>query len=115
MNSERSNRRFPADLGALLFPQPILVGWIILTTVAFCDLDNFLRSSAEEIFWSGFGLGMLGIVILFFARLPLYCQGKFFSIGPKQLPSFHKRLYWIAYAIVAAAVVVLGFLWWRIV
>ena len=88
---------------------------MILASDAFLELNNFDRSNAPAVFWSGFGLGCLGTVILAVARFPLYRERKFFAIGPKQLPPFHRKLYWLAYIVLAAAMIALGSLWWRIV
>ena len=46
------------------------------------------------------GTGVLGIVLLFIARLPLYRQRKFWTVGPRELDPKHRRLYWLAYAAV---------------
>lgn len=55
--------------------------------------------------------GVIGIVLFFFARLPLYRQRKFFVLGPKLLPPKHKKLYWTAYAfIVPSILTMLGIL-----
>ena len=41
--------------------------------------------------WCWFGAsiltGILGVCLLAYARLPLYRQGKFLSVGPKELPA----------------------------
>lgn len=49
----------------------------------------------------------VGVVLLFFARLPLYRQRRFFSIGPKLLDEPHRRLYRWAYRFIFLGVLLL--------
>jgi hypothetical protein len=53
----------------------------------------------------------LGTGLLFAARLPLYKQGRFWTIGPKQLDRKHRRIYRLAHIFVAASLVLLGAVW----
>jgi hypothetical protein len=53
------------------------------------------------------GLGIIGIVLLFLARLPLYRQKRFFVFGPKHLDAAHRKLYQAAYAFVWISVFLL--------
>ena len=45
-----------------------------------------------------------GIVLLFFAKLPLYRQGKLWTFGSSGLPEKNRRLYRIAYWFIGAGV-----------
>jgi hypothetical protein len=45
-----------------------------------------------------------GVVMLLFARLPLYWRRKFLSFGPKALPARRRRLYWTAYVFVGVSI-----------
>ena len=62
----------------------------------------------------GLGAGVIGAVLLFVARLPLYKQRRFWTIGPMQLDRKHRRIYWLAYAFVMASLLLLGVVWLRI-
>lgn len=68
-------------------------------------------SNVVGVYRAALGLGCLGIILLFFARLPLYRQRRFFTIGPKALPPFHRKLYWFAYAAIIPAIFLLGMIW----
>ena len=52
-------------------------------------------------------LGVIGIVLLFFARLPLYRQKKFLSVGPGELTGIHRKLYFVAYGFVGVAILLM--------
>jgi hypothetical protein len=54
--------------------------------------------------------GITGIILLFFARLPLYRQRRFFTFGSRALDDHHKRLYRWAYLFIAACLFLLGML-----
>jgi hypothetical protein len=61
----------------------------------------------------GLGAGVIGAVLLFVARLPLYKQRRFWTIGPMQLDRKLRRIYWLAYAFVVASLLLLGVVWLR--
>ena len=52
-------------------------------------------------------LGGIGVVLLFFARLPLYRQRRFFAFGARELSGFHKRLYYAAYLFIVPCILLL--------
>ena len=52
-------------------------------------------------------LGGIGVVLLFFARLPLYRQRRFFVFGARELSGFHKRLYYAAYLFLVPCILLL--------
>jgi hypothetical protein len=52
-------------------------------------------------------LGVVGILLLFLARLPLYRRRQFFSFGPRQLDRPHRKLYWWAYGFVVVSIFLL--------
>jgi len=98
-----------------------LFGWMVILPVTAILASMLLPILAQLktanilcLFWGGLGLGLLGIILLFFARLPLYRQSRFWTFGPGALPAFHRKLYWLAYAVVIAAVLLLGVVWLRI-
>lgn len=44
-------------------------------------------------------LMIAGAGSIFVARLPLYRQGKFWSVGPQALPQKSRKWYWAGYAL----------------
>ena len=96
MTTSKSNKggsHFPSDLAALFG-----VYWIMLPIAAFSAvmISSILavKSNGDlTLMWIALGLGCVGAVVLFVARLPLYRQRRFCQIGPKGLDAFHKRLY----------------------
>jgi len=67
-----------------------------------------------QIFYSALGLAVIGTVLLFFARFPLYRQHRFWTAGPRELDRNHRRLYWLAYLFVASSIVLLAVVWFRL-
>ncbi|HVU27946.1 MAG TPA: hypothetical protein VHG71_09450 [Verrucomicrobiae bacterium] len=111
MNKKKSDWHIPSDWAFLFGIFVIMPTIAILAGMLLPVLSELKTASLESLFWSGLGLGGLGIMILFFARLPLYRQRKFLTFGPKPLRSFHRKLYWLAYALVIAAMFLLGTVW----
>jgi type IV secretory pathway VirB3-like protein len=52
-------------------------------------------------------LAVVGLILLFFAKLSLYRQGKFFTFGPKAMSRTSRRVYWTAYAVIGLSVVLM--------
>lgn len=52
----------------------------------------------------GLAVSLLGAILLFVARLPLYRQRRWFSFGPKHLTGTHRRLYFAAYVCLSVGV-----------
>jgi len=93
----------------LIIPTITILAAILLPAL------NFLESAgALNLFYSGLGIGSLGIVLLFFARFPLYRQHKFLTFGSRELPAFHRELYWLAYLFVVASVLLLAVVWLKV-
>jgi len=65
---------------------------------------NASRHGNRALFIVAFVLAIVGVVLLFIARLPLYRERRFFTLGPKALSASHRRLYWTAYAFIGTAV-----------
>jgi|ERR1035441_693331 hypothetical protein len=96
-------------------------GWLlvcpavaILASFLLPALGQIKEAKAINLFYSGLILGCFGIVLLFLARLPLYRQRKFLSFGSRELPAFHRKLYWLAYVFVVASVLSLAFVWLKV-
>lgn len=76
----------------------VLLGLSVLARASRGDLTLFILSLA---------LSCTGVVLLFFARLPLYRQRIFFTIGPAALPQTHKRIYRLAWSFIATAALIM--------
>jgi hypothetical protein len=114
MEKKSSNWYFPPDLGCLLFSWI----WIVLIMVlggGILSLVSRLRSGdVLEIFYVSLGCSGIGTILLFLARLPLYRQRQFFSVGPWALDRSHRRLYWLAYVFIFASLGLLAIVWLRV-
>ena len=94
--------------------------WVIIPTTAILAAVLFPVSSCLktadvfDLFWTGLGFGFSGIVLLFFARFPLYRQGRFWTFGPGALSGFHRKIYWLAYIAVVIAILLLTVVWLKV-
>jgi hypothetical protein len=114
MNQNRSDRQIPEEvLGFLgtLFLMPVV-------SFSFCSLllsaTSLYNVDLTKLFLAGLGAGLSGIVLLFFARLPLYRQRRFLTYGPRSLDKLHRRLYWLAYLTVLASIGLMAVVWFRL-
>ena len=64
----------------------------------------------SSLLYTSMAFAIVGIVLLFFARLPLYKQHNFFTFGSKALPPLHRKLYRAAYVFICIAVVLMSLL-----
>jgi hypothetical protein len=102
--------RFPPDLAALLG-----LYWIVLPIAALgaSIFPAFLRSRNEgdlTILWVATALGLVGASLLFWARLPIYRDRRFFAVGPRHLDARHRRVYWLAWTLILPSIGLLGLL-----
>jgi hypothetical protein len=114
VSKKSSDWYIPPDWAFQLFGWVSIFLSLALVSILSSGLNQLQAANIFYLFWSGLGLGALGIILLFSARLPLYRQRRFFTFGPKALPAFHRKLYWLAYAAVVAGVLLLGVVWLRI-
>ena len=84
---------FPPDLAALLGVYWILLPITVFSTVMFSCIQAVKHNGDLTLVWVALGLGCVGAVGLFVAKLPLYRQRPFCQLGTKGLDAFHKRLY----------------------
>ncbi len=99
-SERRSSYRFPADLAALVsFP---------FITLVFSVFFTWLLTSRSAIIWCAAVPAFVGLLLLVWARLPLYRQHQFFSFGPRHLDAVHRRAYWRAYVLIAISVLALS-------
>ncbi len=111
MSKKRSDWYLPQEVLGLLstiFMMPAIAVIAILTALF---LPPITSSNVTYLFWLGLVTGIFGIILLFFARLPLYRQRRFFAFGPRELDRFHRRLYWLAYLAVLVSVGLLAAIW----
>ncbi len=97
----------PPDMVAIIFSPFIIAGIALLTVSLFWRM---MRGGVLAVFAVGLAAGIIGIALLFLARLPLYRSGQFLTFGPRLLDAPHRRLYRWAYFFVAVSVFVLGLL-----
>jgi hypothetical protein len=62
------------------------------------------RQGDPTFVWIAVALAVIGTILLFIARLPLYRQGKFFTFGSKALSPGHRKVYRIAYGFIGVSV-----------
>ena len=90
-----SHVRFPPDLGCMIVMPltAILAGMIV-------PLLSAARRGDKTLFVVSLGVSAVGVILLFRARLPLYREGRFFTIGSAALPEPQKRLYRAAWKVI---------------
>ena len=87
---------------------PILLSAIFL--YATCAASWATAFGDTSLFHFALGLGGIVSVLLFFARLPLYRQRRFFTLGPRSLAGVHRKLYYAAYCFIVPSVALLALL-----
>lgn len=100
MNKNKSDWQVPSDWVTMFGLFTIVPATAFLAAL----LPPVTSANVFGVYLCGLGLGCLGIVLLFFARMPLYRQRQFFTFGPKALPAFHRKLYWLAYVAIVSAI-----------
>ena len=98
----------PDALALLLIPFVALLAGVLLPVVA-----RLKTTEVGTLYGIGVGAGILGSVLLFLARLPLYRQRRFWTLGPRQLDRKHRWFYWLAYACIAGSLLLLLVVWLR--
>ena len=114
MSKRDSNWYVPADwlwhLGLLVTLLCAGVfGSLLLPVVA-----RLRTTHVATLYGAGVSLGVLGGVLLFVARLPLYRAHRFWTFGPGQLDLEHRRYYWLAYGAATASLLLFGVVWLRL-
>jgi hypothetical protein len=70
---------------------PLIIG--ILAAMILPLLNRIQRADAWSVFGVALAIAVVGVILLFCARLPLYRQGRFYSFGSRLLDAPHRRLY----------------------
>ena len=92
---------FPMDLAVWFLPTP----WALVIIVAFDRGTPWVVAYAGAVL-----LVAVGAAKMFFVKLPIYRQGRFFTFGPQSLPASSLPLYWGAVKIIIVGVVAALFL-----
>ena|ERR1700693_649741 len=109
--SEGNRKKIPAimhsDIPNLLGILVVLPLTAIITAMILPAL-SFVRSvHLIEAFWVTLIVAGIGVGLLFWARLPLYRQGKYFSFGSRALPPSSVPFYRAAYVLLIPSVLFL--------
>jgi hypothetical protein len=110
MKKKSSDWYVPPELGLFLII-PIIA---ILAGMLLPLLARFKSGDIVGIYYAAIGVGAVGAVLLFFARLPLYRQRQFWTFGPGHLSGIHRKLYWLAYMLIAVSGLLLLLIWLRL-
>ncbi len=94
----------------LLFVVPVIA---ILAGILLPALSFLKTTDAIILFYTALGTGVVGSILPFLARLPLYRQRRFWTFGPGALPEFYRKLYWLADVAIVATLLLLGIVWLR--
>jgi len=80
---------------------------IVIAIVVGLMLTGFVRAKQGDSFlvWIAVILALVGLILLFLAKLPLYRKGRLFTFGSKSMPEKSGRVYRIAYALIGLGVV----------
>ena len=92
----------------LLVPSIAVLAGILLPIVA-----RLKTADVVALYGIGVGVGVVGAVLLFAARVPLYRQRRFWRFWPRCLDRKHRRIYWLAYGFVSAGLLLLWVVWLR--
>jgi len=106
MKRSESNCCIPKDWRAFLGLQVVVPAIVLLVGCLFPLLSRAGEGDLALV-WIAPPCAIIGIALLFVAKWPLYRDGKFFTFGPRTLPSRYRGLYYIAYAFIGAAVLLM--------
>ncbi|HEV7926390.1 MAG TPA: hypothetical protein VGR14_13600 [Verrucomicrobiae bacterium] len=109
MSKRNSDWYIPPDWSFVLSFHSIL----LLTIIFIPLLPLLMNADVRALYAYGLGAGLIGFALLFAARLPLYKERRFWTIGPRQLDRKHRRVYWLAYTFSAVSLLLLWVVWLR--
>lgn len=105
-------RRKYSDWAFLLGLYVMALAGLVVAAMVFPSI-GWLKSLGPVVFahcvfyYAALSLGCIGVGLLFFARLSLYRQRRFLTLGPGGLDRVHRRLYRLAYFFIGACVLML--------
>lgn len=97
---------FPPDLGALLSPIFLIIAILYVSS----GLSWAKTTGDQSLFHLALFLGSTGALLLLVARIPLYRQRRFFTVGPQALTGVYRKLYFAAYALIVPSTILFGLL-----
>ena len=105
MHASRDKDSYPLFSPELV----ILFGPALVAITAGLILVIFHRTKQGDstFIFAALALALCGVVLLFFAKLPLYRQRKFFAFGPRLLNRRHRKLYRWGYCFIGASALLL--------
>lgn len=89
----------------LAIPAVVVVSGVLLPLLA------GVRQGDLTSVWLSLAWVLLGIVLLFVAKWPLYRQGRYFTFGSTPLPEGRRPLYRLGYVFVVAGLLLMLLLW----
>jgi hypothetical protein len=119
MRKRYSDWYVPPDVGVQIFLLlfPIVAGVLaalLLPSVGRLKEGVSLQADVVAFYCAGLAAAVVGVFLLFLAKLPLYRQRMFWTFGPGALDRTHRRVYWLAYLLFVASVVLLGVVWLKV-
>src|SRR5260370_40448886 len=94
---------FPPDVAAIGGFFFIIFAVLYVT----CSLSWATSRGDTTLFILAVFLGGIGGVSLLIARMPLYRQRRFFTLGPSSLSGIYRKLYFTAYFFIVPSIVLL--------
>ena len=91
-------------------PDMAVIGSFLVVILAIlfvsCGL-SWVKRGDTTLFKLAVFLGAIGAVLLFIARIPLYRQRRFFTLGPRTLTGIYRKLYFASYVFIVPSIVLL--------
>jgi hypothetical protein len=84
------------------------LGFVLLVVLLAPNVYAARRTGNPALLTLGLGLGVLGAILLLVARIPLYRQRRFLTVGPRELPGVYRKLYYAAYCCLVPSIALLG-------
>jgi hypothetical protein len=76
-------------------------------------LSKLRYGNALGLFYTAMTSASIGTLLLLLARMPLYRQRRFWTVGPRELDRSHRRLYWLAHIFILASMSLLVIVWFK--
>ena len=106
MRYDRSHWYIPKDWQAHLLLQFGLPVILLMMGIFVPGLIN-ARQGDLTLFWVALTFAVIGVALLFFAKLPLYRQGNYLTFGSRALSRGRRKVYRIAYIFIGAGLLLM--------